>query len=523
MAVRRLWQLGAILALFFTSTVVSAAEEDFAFESDQQQETTSGPISHPTSQPVQRLWGIPDTVASTGKLFHMTIPGDAFSGDVDHYEARGPGGVPLPSWLLFDKTTGLFEGVPSSHDLGEHYVTVRALGQLSQDWAKDVFSIEVVESTKKEPLKKAVPLKDQHHKVKCNVGEDATVLTIVMDVKFDHLKPKQRVAAIKNLSGFLSLHYDLFQLKPLSGQDDFLGDTVVLAGPGNVRKRTERHSTAIQWQVGCDGHVWKQHMPLIQQLKQQARDGTLSEVLLQPVVGWHVKTDSSSGQRERREIGSGDFDDDDEIGSGDFDDDDEVIDGEDETEGDEDIESETEVVPSVHIVPTMPSPVFPEATASHPHRHHHGEVESGLGISMMPELVSNVGYRLPTSPVVYGTVVPVPTPVLVPVRPTHIISSEMLEPSRAYENFAEITPSATPVFFSEVEPSVTTELPTSQVSFFTTDSLPHRYLIPADTFTDLEDGDTRSLRLIFKTSEGTSVSPNSWLQFDPERQEIYGL
>ena len=91
------------------------------------------------------------------------------------------------------------------------------------------------------------------------------------------------------------------------------------------------------------------------------------------------------------------------------------MDGEDETEGDddEDIESETEVVPSVHIVPTMPSPVFPEATASHPHRHHHGEVEAGLGISMMPEHVSSVGYRLPTSPVVHGTVIPVPTPVLV--------------------------------------------------------------------------------------------------------------
>ena len=98
-------------------------------------------------------------------------------------------------------------------------------------------------------------------------------------------------------------------------------------------------------------------------------------------------------------------------GSGDYDD--EALDEEDEIGEDDDIESETEVVPSVHIVPTMPSPVFPEATASHPHRHHHGEVEPGLGISVMPEHVSNVGYRLPTSPVVYGTVVPVPTPVLV--------------------------------------------------------------------------------------------------------------
>jgi hypothetical protein len=43
-------------------------------------------------------------------------------------------------------------------------------------------------------------------------------------------------------------------------------------------------------------------MQLVQQLKQQARDGTLSEVLQQPVVGWHVKTEASSAHRERREV-----------------------------------------------------------------------------------------------------------------------------------------------------------------------------------------------------------------------------
>ena len=75
------------------------------------------------------------------------------------------------------------------------------------------------------------------------------------------------------------------------------------------------------------------------------------------------------------------------------------------------MESETEAVPSVHIVPTMPSPVFPEATASHPHRHHHGELEPGPSISLLPEVGSNVGSRLPTSPVLYGTILP--TPVLV--------------------------------------------------------------------------------------------------------------
>lgn len=51
----------------------------------------------------------------------------------------------------------------------------------------------------------------------------------------------------------------------------------------------------------------------------------------------------------------------------------------------------------------------------------------------------------------------------------------------------------------------------------------YSFVIPEDAFSDLEDGNTRNLHLIFKTEEGKSVSPSSWLQFDPEKQEVYGL
>jgi hypothetical protein len=100
-----------------------------------------------------------------------------------------------------------------------------------------------------------------------------------------------------------------------------------------------------------------------------------------------------------------------QVGSGDYDDN-EHFDG-DEAEEDEAVESETEAVPSLHIVPTMPSPVFPEPTASHPHRHHHGELEAGPSFNLLPAVGSSVVNRLPTSPVVYATILP--TPVLVSV------------------------------------------------------------------------------------------------------------
>lgn len=51
----------------------------------------------------------------------------------------------------------------------------------------------------------------------------------------------------------------------------------------------------------------------------------------------------------------------------------------------------------------------------------------------------------------------------------------------------------------------------------------YRLQIPADTFEDIEDGTTRDLRLLFRTSDGQAIGRNSWIQFNPSRQEIYAL
>ena len=89
MAAIGLWHLCAILGLAMALAVTAShSEEDFAFEASaaEEQDALNGLYTHPISTPVQKLWGIPDTVSTVGKLFHMKIPGDAFSGDVDHYE-----------------------------------------------------------------------------------------------------------------------------------------------------------------------------------------------------------------------------------------------------------------------------------------------------------------------------------------------------------------------------------------------------------------------------------------------------
>ena len=47
-------------------------------------------------------------------------------------------------------------------------------------------------------------------------------------------------------------------------------------------------------------------------------------------------------------------------------------------------------------------------------------------------------------------------------------------------------------------------------------------MIPEDTFFDMEDGNTRKLKLDLKMENGSAIN-NMWLRFDAKKQAIYAL
>lgn len=51
----------------------------------------------------------------------------------------------------------------------------------------------------------------------------------------------------------------------------------------------------------------------------------------------------------------------------------------------------------------------------------------------------------------------------------------------------------------------------------------YRQQIPEDTFIDTEDGGTRNLTLVLKNETGEVFNKDSWIQFDPTKQEVYAL
>lgn len=75
---------------------------------------------------------------------------------------------------------------------------------------------------------------------------------------------------------------------------------MVLAGPGTVKIRSSKTPTAIQVTIGCEGRIWIEQGPMIHQLKEQAREGIISEVLRLPLIGWRVKTETRAGSTRKR-------------------------------------------------------------------------------------------------------------------------------------------------------------------------------------------------------------------------------
>ncbi|XP_054010632.1 dystroglycan 1-like isoform X1 [Hylaeus anthracinus] len=315
--------------------------------------------SHDSRHQVKRLWSVPRVVVPVGHVLKLRIPRQPFVEPADYYQLVDANGKQLMRWLYWDDAASTLMGVPSKKDAGSHRLSIKAIG-MHGETVKDLFVVQVVPENHEE-------LKHRDGKTHCNEGEDQTILMLLLNARFDDLSPSDRVNTITNLAGFLGLHVSGFSMHPESAKDSSnMDSSVILSGPGNSKHRKEKHFTTVQWQVGCDGHLWRHQTDLVKRLRDQAKDGTLAEVMQHPVLLWRVKTDSNSLLRNRREVGSGEFDNTDDYDG--YDDDYEYENGgEEDDEGDGE---DSQVQPT--IVPETNSP-REHFSPEHPHRHHHGE------------------------------------------------------------------------------------------------------------------------------------------------------
>ncbi|KAJ8916352.1 hypothetical protein NQ315_005049 [Exocentrus adspersus] len=440
--------------------ILSNHEEDFAFD-------VSDDLEVEFDGDQVNKWNNREIVAHVGKVFHLTIPKEAFGGKVDNFEVKRHNGKGIPSWLLFDRKDGIFWGIPLVEDIGTVHLTIRSVGDKS---TTEELKIEVVE------------LNEVSSSVgKCLHSQDNTILTLLLDKNIHAIKPKQRIIAVNNIAKFFGLPYSAFTLKPQLEKDDITDSSVVLAGPGNLRSRVSKVTSLLQTLVGCDGQLWPSITPIIHQLKAQAKDGTITEVLRLPLIGWRVKTETKPVLRSKRQAASTV----DDYGSGDYDDDDEYYDEyEDEYEGkdlgpvsgiplssnttvalpvktttttttttttskpkssgdyeEEDYEYEDYegedlgpiegIPPSPKATATLPTTTSTTTTTTttstvHPHRHHHGEINPNISAREHHQTTHQISATEENTPITVSSTtsttstterVTVPTTTTAPTRP----------------------------------------------------------------------------------------------------------
>ncbi|XP_026675143.1 dystroglycan isoform X2 [Ceratina calcarata] len=512
--------------------------------------------------PFDRLSNVPHVVVPVGHVLKLRVHREAFSGPDDYYELFDPDGNRLLQWLYWDDAASTLMGIPTKKDVGIHHLSVKVKDK-HDDTAKDLFVVQVVPENHEQ-------VKHRDGKTHCNDGEEQTLLTILLDARFENISPAARVNTIENLAGFLGLHVSAFSMHPQSAKESLSDDSsVILSGPGNEKHRKEKHLTALQWQVGCDGHLWRHQTDLVRQLREQAKDGTLAEVMQLPVLLWRVKTESSLLLRSRREAGSGDSNPDDYDGyDADYDD----YDEEDDEDGDD-----LQVPPT--IMPDMSTNGARGSSGQeHPHRHHHGEESIDWNtddIASLPNLFDMMMNRTttdtaptPTVPttrqpttllpvsvstntanatittafIASTTTVPTTTTPQIKTTPTTTTTTTTMAPATTTTTTTTTTTSTT----TTTTPAPTTSAATEPPARVTTETIeygvynfpprqdrrlkkipvtagkPLSYVIPENTFSDFEDGNTRQLRLSLYL-QGAPLKPSHWLQFNQTSQEVYGL
>ena len=481
------------------------------------------------------------------------------------FQVTEAGKETLPSWLHYSADGSTLEGVPQQQDVGQHYIEVQAVAPHSTQPMKDVFSVNVVEDTTTAAVPLKLTNKDSVQPIKCPQGSSVTTVTVIVDAQLNDLPPKERVQLLQRLMSHLNVASELLKLLPVGNKPMFDSQALV-AGPGNV-KQPEHEGALVQWEVGC-GNVNAKHMPILQQVEATSQDGSMAEAIEHPIIGWHVTNNAPHiGRRMKRQINLA------------------HTPTPVPTHGAPTklptrtvvvVETDEDGKPKTRTVPTMGTPTFTDIkpTGTHEHRHrsksrgrHHKSKhphpkhspDHNRHRTRHPKLPKPTPTAEQIKPTATGDVpasslkgMATKTPDIILVTPTagyrfpdmsHTIN---IQPSighrpvkptqRPTDNLPKKTRKKDRKTDGEVRPTKTDEdsRPTEGFNFapqmkkhiqrivvHVGDIL--KYRVPPDAFEDLEDGNTRNLKLVFLDEYGLTIPPNSWIKFDIDRQTLYGL
>ncbi|XP_050412863.1 dystroglycan 1 [Patella vulgata] len=240
--------------------------------------------------------GLPDATAYLGRIFEYSLADNAVFGnssfEIKVSEAIGSS---LPGWLLYNSNRRQLIGVPSTQDVGDHYISVETVCTNSAPCFKDVFLLSVKDSHYGFKQNNPHSSKSETTDNTPHGCENEVVITnIVFCVSPDKLEAYDRIKLISDMSKFLSLDASKLMLIPSTGQklralED--GFQIVSAGPGNAGLCDEERNVELSWEISCS--TLKHIGDFVSILQHNIKVGRIQKESGVEVVGWYIASSNS--------------------------------------------------------------------------------------------------------------------------------------------------------------------------------------------------------------------------------------
>ncbi|XP_015040599.2 uncharacterized protein Dg isoform X7 [Drosophila pseudoobscura] len=315
----------------------------------------------------------------------------------------------------------------------------------------------------------------------CQNQQNEIVLSLLLKKHdWSELTATKRAHVQAKLAKFFAIPKEFISLDSVSKRELRSMHKLAMRKGGKGNKNIEtlnRRLGRASFMIGCGPSYFVMGEPIAKQIAHQVKDGTIG-ALTEENFGlwfiWRKELKSRSHRRRRQSEGSGADDDDYEY----------------EDEGEEAIEPSTEV----------------PAVTTHAHRHHHG-VEGEADAISTPNNNSSGSGSGNNEQLFPGSSVPPST-----VATTTPASPEATSTVSTFSSTDYVEPqpeNSVPIIKTRLQ-----KLAVTSGKAFT-------MIVPEDTFWDAED--QGNLRLELTDKDGHELKSNSWLQFNADKRELYGL
>lgn len=323
----------------------------------------------------------------------------------------------------------------------------------------------------------------------CHNTDNEIVLSLVLaDHDWSSIQENKRQQIILKLSKFFAIPKEYISLETIGKREIYeMQKKALRKGPNKCKNK--HNMSRVNLVLGCGDQYFSMAEPIVNQIGQQMRDGFIDNISGER-FGWYIvwlRSMESRTHRHRRQALEGS--------------------GEDEYEDEYDYDGDAE---EENNEPVTEIPAAATQQPKHAHRHHHGvpEVRTTLsdGMEQLPNLttLSSATLALPTSET------------LTPQMDLSSTTTTSATPEIATPGTTSSTDYAEPRI-ENTPPLILTRLPKINVTagkYFST-------IVPENVFFDNEDA--TNLRLEFHDKDGHEMTHNSWVQFNSETREIYGL